>query len=103
MLQLEDCIALSGLTEEEILAIAQHERLPQIAAAEMGAYLLRSADGQRCIKSMIRDDILAAQAGGERERVLALKLLLRDFVAQHPCCDARRRQGAHVPERRALD
>jgi hypothetical protein len=103
MLQLEDCIALSGLTEDEILALAQHEHLPLMAAAEMGAYLLRSADGERCIKSMIRDDILAAQAAGKRDRELSLKLLLRDFVAQHPCCDARRRQSRYVPERRALD
>lgn len=27
MLELEDCIALRGLTEEEVLAIAQHEHL----------------------------------------------------------------------------
>ena len=36
MLTLEDCIGLSGLTEEEILAIAQHEHIPQIAATELG-------------------------------------------------------------------
>jgi hypothetical protein len=29
MISLEDCIALSGLTEEQILAIAEHEQLPE--------------------------------------------------------------------------
>ena len=82
MLSLEDCIALSGLTEDEVLAIAQHEHIPEIAAAELGNYLSRSADGRLAIKSMIRDDIQAAQARGERDRVLALKMVLRNYVSE---------------------
>ena len=83
MLSLEDCIALSGLTEDEILAIAQHEHIPEIAAAELGNYLSRSEDGQLTIKSMIRDDIREAEARGERDRVLALKMVLRNYVSEH--------------------
>ena len=30
MIRLEDCIELCGLTEEEVLAIAQHEHLTEI-------------------------------------------------------------------------
>jgi hypothetical protein len=87
MLSLEDCIALSGLTEAEILAIAEHEHIPEIAAAELGNYLARSADGRLAIKSMIRDDIRAAEARGERDRVLALKLVLRNYVSQRRALD----------------
>ena len=29
MIRLEDCIALSGLTEAQVLAIAEHEHLPE--------------------------------------------------------------------------
>lgn len=82
MLSLEDCIALSGLTEDEIVAIAQHEHIPEIAAAELGNYLSRSADGRLTIKSMIRDDIRAAESRGERDRVLALKMVLRNYVSE---------------------
>ena len=35
MLSLEDCIALCGLTEDEVLAIAEHEHIPEIAATEL--------------------------------------------------------------------
>lgn len=59
MLSLEDCIALSGLTEDEILAIAQHEHIPEIAAAELGNYLSRSADGRRALEWLLRDHIHA--------------------------------------------
>lgn len=82
MLSLEDCIALSGLTEDEVLAIARHEHIPEIAAAELGNYLSHSADGRLAIKSMIRDDIQAAEARGEKDRVLALKVVLRHYVSE---------------------
>ena len=59
MLSLEDCIALSGLTEDEILAIAQHEHIPEIAAAELGNYLSRSADGRRALEWLLHDHIRA--------------------------------------------
>jgi hypothetical protein len=102
MLTLEDCIALSELTEDEILAIAEHEHIPEMAAAELGNYLVHTPDGERYIKAMIRDDIAAAAACGNRDHALALKLLLRRFIVAHPRCDERCRRQMHVPERRAL-
>jgi hypothetical protein len=100
MLALEDCIALCDLTEEEVLAIAAHEHIPEIAAAELGNYLVREPDGELYIKSMIRDDIRHAETRGDGERMLALKLVLRNFVLQHPRCDERHRAELHQPERR---
>jgi hypothetical protein len=100
MLSYEDCIGLCGLTEEEVHAIAEHEHIPEIAAAEYGNYLLRTPGGELYIKAIILDDIAQAAACGERERELALKLVLRNFVRQHPRCDERRRAELHVPERR---
>jgi hypothetical protein len=101
MLALEDCIALCDLTEEEVLAIAQHEHIPEIAAAEMASYLVRRPDGEMTIKSMIRDDIREAEARGERGRTLSLKLVLRNFVLQHPRCEERHRELLHASERRS--
>ena len=42
MLTLEDCIELSDLSEEEILAIAEHEHIPEMVAVELGAYLVHT-------------------------------------------------------------
>ena len=47
MITLEDCIAMCGLTEEEILAIAEHEHIPEIAAAVLAQYLLCQSTGRR--------------------------------------------------------
>ena len=101
MLTLEDCIGLCGLAEEEVLAIAEHEHITTLAAAELGNYLVSSADGEICIKAMIRDDIERAAARGDRTSALALKLVLRNFALQHPRCEERHRIALRLPERRA--
>ena len=92
MLSLEDCLALCELSEEEVLAIAHHERLPEIAAAELGNYLAHTPEGEMRIKTIIRDDIAEARAQGDRVRELGLKLMLRDFVLRHPRSDERRKE-----------
>jgi hypothetical protein len=96
MLCLEDCLALCGLTEEEVLAIARHEGITQVAAAEMGNYLAQRPDGEVYIKTMILEDI----ADAAPDRALALKQVLRNFIAEHPRCEQRQRQEIRIPERR---
>jgi hypothetical protein len=81
MLTLEDCIALSDLTAEEIDAIAECEHLPATVAAELGCYLVHCPDGRRAIRSMMREDIEAARGRGDLRHSAELKLVLRLFVA----------------------
>ncbi|MBI1394723.1 MAG: hypothetical protein GC151_01995 [Betaproteobacteria bacterium] len=87
MLTIEDCIGLSELTEEEVQAIAEHEHLPQIVAAELGSYLVRTPEGELRISAMIRDDIDHATSVGDFQHAALLKLCLRHFVEHHPCAD----------------
>ncbi len=85
MLTIEDCIELSELTEDEILAIAEHEHIPEMVAIEMGAYLVHTPDGERRIKRMIVEDLQAARDRGDRHHVALLKMVLRHFLEQHGC------------------
>ena len=101
MLTFEDCLGLSGLSEDEILAIAEHEHLPEIAALELGNYLVRTAEGELCIKAIFKDELAGAIARSDRDRELALKLMLRQFILQHPRCDERCRDRLRLPERRS--
>lgn len=100
MLSFDDCIGLCGLTEEEVRAIAEHERIPEIAAVELGHYLVSTPEGELCVRAMIRDDIARANAEGHRERELALRLVLRNFILQHPRCEQRHRDELCLPDRR---
>jgi hypothetical protein len=45
MIKLEDCIAFSGLTEAQVLAIAEHEHLPEIAATAFAQYISKQEHG----------------------------------------------------------
>jgi hypothetical protein len=82
MLTLEDCIALSDLTPEEIDAIAEHEHLPEVIAVELGCYLVHCPDGRHALRAMIRDDIAAARLRHDFRHAAKLKLVLRHFVSR---------------------
>jgi hypothetical protein len=56
MLSLEDCLALCELSEDDVLAIAHHERIPEIVAAELGHYLARTPRGEIALQSMLREE-----------------------------------------------
>jgi hypothetical protein len=84
MITLEDCIALSGLTKEEVLAIAEHEHLPEIAATALANYLLCQAHGTERVRDMIVDDIRGAQHCGDSQHVRDLLHVLHHFLKSHP-------------------
>jgi hypothetical protein len=83
MLTIQDCIELSGLTEEEVLAIAEHEHLPEMIAVELGNYLVQTPGGEKRIKTMIVDDMRAASERGDQKHLLELKLCLRHYLEHH--------------------
>ena len=85
MITLEDCVGLCGLTEEEVLAIAEHEHLPEIAATALAAYLLSQNHGSEKVLDMIVDDIRQAQRlSGDKEHMMTLLHVLHHFLKTHP-------------------
>ena len=84
MISLEDCIAMCGLTEDQVLAIAEHQHIPEIAAAALAQYLLNREHGSEKICCMIIDDVRAAQARGDRHHVQGLLHALHHFLREHP-------------------
>jgi len=97
MLTWEDCLALCELTEDEIAAIAEHEHLPQMAAAEFGNYLVHSPEGVPMIRRIILDDIAAARHRGDLAHAAKLKLVLRHFLHSHPQAGAGSKVAAVSP------
>jgi hypothetical protein len=93
MLTLQDCIELSELNEDEILAIAEHENIPEMAALEMGHYLTQSPEGENRIRRMILDDIQSARDHGNLRHAATLKLALKHFVEAHGLTHAEHTSG----------
>ncbi len=84
MISFEDCIAFCGLTEAEIAAIAEHEHVPEVAAATLGQYLLHQEHGLERIRDMLLDDIKAAVRGGHAKHAAELFSALRQLLATYP-------------------
>jgi hypothetical protein len=85
MISLEDCIAFCGLTEEEVLAIAEHEHLPEIDAAAFAQCLLSQEHGSEKVRDR------QAQFDGNKEHVLSLLHALHHFLKTHPEARSSRR------------
>ena len=83
MISIEDCIALSGLDEEEILAIAEHEHIPEIAAAALGNYLMHQDHGAEIVRDMIVDDLREAMTRGDDRHARDLLMALRHFMTEN--------------------
>jgi hypothetical protein len=83
MIALADCLAMCGLSEDEVLAIAEHEHIPEIAAAALAQYLLNLEHGPEKIRDMIRDDIRQALVRNDREHARKLFMALRHFLSEH--------------------
>ncbi len=81
MISLEDCIALCGLTRSEVAAIAEHEHLPEAAAAALGQYLLHK-DPEK-IQQMIIDDIRMALVADNTARAAQLLSALQHLLMSH--------------------
>jgi hypothetical protein len=83
MITLEDCIAFCGLTEEVVLVIAEHERIPEIVAAGLASSMLSLENGAEKIRNIIVDSIRQAQDYGDRRHVLRLLHVLHHFLKEH--------------------
>ncbi len=84
MISLEDMIGMSGLTEEEILAIAEHEHVSPSVATNYASYLAQGHEGLEQVRNMIIDDIREAQAAGNSSHERELLHVLHHFLRSHP-------------------
>ena len=83
MLTLQECLDFSGLDNEEIAAIAEHEHIPDIVAAELGNYLLATSRGRQQIRGMIVDDLVCARRTGDQRHATALERVLSRYDGAH--------------------
>ena len=84
MITLDDCIGVSGLSEDEVMIIAEHENLSMIVAAELGSNLLGTPKGVFTLKGYIVDVLEKTTQSGDREKAKRIDRVLRQFVIAHP-------------------
>ncbi len=83
MLTLEDCIGFSGLTSEQVEAIAHHEHLSMILAAELAENLLESPKGVALVEAILNDEVAYCQTHGNNVRRAVYQAGLDQFLTRH--------------------
>lgn len=96
MISIEDIVAFSGLSREEVLAIAEHEHVPEVAACALAECLMQQEHGPERIREMIVEDIRDAERRGDREHARMLLHVLHHFVRAHPDAMAMSRDRTEV-------
>lgn len=79
MLTLKECLDFSELTEDEVREIAEHERVPEIVAAELGHTLLNSPRGIYVIRGYLLENLEKAASNGNFRKAKHLDKVIHAF------------------------
>jgi hypothetical protein len=84
MLSIRDCLDYCDLTDDEVSLIAEHEGIPDVAAAQMACGLVQTREGVLMLTHYMLDLIeRASERGDERKAQLARRVCER-FMSDHP-------------------
>lgn len=83
MLSLVDCIAFSGLTPDQIEAVACYKHMPIIVAAEWAVTTMDEPEGVDAVENMLAEE---AELANERHLACAAAWMtaLAEFRRSHP-------------------
>lgn len=84
MISLDECIGMSGLQEDEVAVVAEHEHVPLMIAAELAQTLLETPKGLYRLHEMFQDRLAVLAAGRDRKKERALADLYAHFMARYP-------------------
>jgi hypothetical protein len=84
MLSIRDCLDYCDLTEDEVQLIAEHEGIPDVAAAQMACGLVQTPEGVLLLTNYMRDLIERAKQRGDHDKAELAKGLCARFMADHP-------------------
>jgi hypothetical protein len=83
LLTTQECVDMSELSNEAIRAIAEHEHIPEVVAAELGQELLKSTGGKAEIERILEENLGLAVQAGEQDKINDRKRVLERFVASY--------------------
>jgi hypothetical protein len=84
MLSMRDCLDYCDLTDDEVSLIAEHEGIPDVAAAQVACGLVQTAEGVLLITNFMLDLIERANEEGDCAKAERAKSLCAQFMADHP-------------------
>jgi hypothetical protein len=87
ILTVQECVDMSELSNEAIRAIAEHEHIPEVVAAELGQDLLKAPAGVAEIHRILEENLERAVKAGGPDKINDCKRVLERFIASQPDAD----------------
>lgn len=84
MLAMQDLLDYCDLSQGEVEAIAEHEHVPLVIAAEMSECLLGSPEGVCKLHAMIADNLERAKKSGRFQHARELESTFQHLRRTHP-------------------
>ena len=84
MLSIRDCLDYCDLTDEEVSLIAEHEDIPDAAAAQVCCGLVQTPEGVMVLTNFMLDLIERAHACGDTGKAERAANLCARFMKDHP-------------------
>ena len=83
MINENDILDMTCLTRAQIAAIAEHEHITPVTAAELGEYMMHIHHGPQRVQQMICEDIAQALHADDLTKARGLYATLKQFIAEH--------------------
>ncbi len=84
MLSMRDCLDYCDLTEDEVELIAEHEDIPDVAAAQLVCGLVQTPEGVVVLTRYMQELIERATRRGDTEKAERASMVYARFLADHP-------------------
>ncbi len=84
MLSIRDCLDYCDLTDDEIELIAQHEDIPDVAAAQLVCGLVQTPEGVVMLTRYMQELIERANQRGDVEKAQRASEVCARFMSDHP-------------------
>lgn len=84
MINEHDIMDMCCLTRAQIAAIAEHDNIDPVSAAELGEYLMHIHHGPQKVQRMICEDIAQALHDDDLSKARGLYGALKQFLSDHP-------------------
>jgi hypothetical protein len=84
MLSIRDCLDYCDLTDDEIELIAEHEDIPDVAAAQLVCGLVQTPEGVLMLTLYMQELIERANRRGDTEKAQRASRICARFMNDHP-------------------
>jgi hypothetical protein len=84
MLSIRDCLDYCDLTDDEIALIAEHERIPNIAAAHIACGMVQTVEGLALLGRYLEELAERATVSGQADKAARARAFHTRLKAIHP-------------------